>query len=94
MLLTVAMVTLEGECREGEFLIWCPHQESNLELALRRGPLYPFNYEDAARRIIAETGMKSRTSLWLFTNQISQLSYLISGYSMTARSLTCIFPGA
>ncbi len=28
---------------------WRPHQESNLELALRRGPLYPFNYEDDRR---------------------------------------------
>jgi hypothetical protein len=25
--------------------VLCPHQESNLELALRRGLLYPFNYE-------------------------------------------------
>ena len=25
---------------------WCPRQESNLYLALRRGLLYPFNYKD------------------------------------------------
>ncbi len=25
---------------------WCPQQESNLQLALRRGSLYPFNYGD------------------------------------------------
>lgn len=24
----------------------CPHQESNLDLALRRHPFYPLNYED------------------------------------------------
>ena len=25
---------------------WCPRQESNLYLPLRRGPFYPLNYED------------------------------------------------
>lgn len=29
-----------------DLIIWCPHRESNLELALRRHLLYPFNYED------------------------------------------------
>ena len=27
-------------------VFWRPHRESNPELALRRGLLYPFNYED------------------------------------------------
>lgn len=34
---------LRGEGRFGLKGIWCPLQESNLQLALRRGSLYPFN---------------------------------------------------
>lgn len=32
--------------------MWCPQQESNLQLALRRGSLYPFNYGDFNEDII------------------------------------------
>lgn len=27
---------------------WCPRQESNLHLSLRRAPFYPLNYKDKA----------------------------------------------
>lgn len=41
---------LEGwSCRKCD---WCPQQESNLQLALRRGSLYPFNYGDFSEDII------------------------------------------
>jgi hypothetical protein len=35
---------------------WWPHQESNLELTLRKGLLYPFNYEAApsTRRLASD----------------------------------------
>lgn len=32
-------------CMTGIYIIIRPQQESNLQLALRRGSLYPFNYE-------------------------------------------------
>src|SRR5437899_6962663 len=31
-------------------LFWCPRQESNLYLSLRRTPFYPLNYEDKSGR--------------------------------------------
>ncbi len=31
-----------------KILEWRPHQESNLDLALRRGSFYPLNYGDLA----------------------------------------------
>lgn len=34
---------------QGEPPRWCPWQESNLHLPLRRGPFYPLNYRDGAR---------------------------------------------
>lgn len=44
----------EGGLRENEF--WCPHQESNLDLSLRRRLFYPLNYEDGYQRgILAGT---------------------------------------
>lgn len=30
--------------KSGAFLLWYPQRESNPQLPLRRGPLYPFNY--------------------------------------------------
>lgn len=43
------------------FMPWRPQQESNLQLALRRGLLYPFNYEDTAL-IISVQPKKARLS--------------------------------
>lgn len=39
------LVDLVGQTWKG---FWRPQQESNLQLALRRGLLYPFNYGDVA----------------------------------------------
>ncbi len=33
--------------------MWCPRQESNLYLPLRRGPFYPLNYGDSGARLYA-----------------------------------------
>jgi hypothetical protein len=35
-----------GSVRCHETVFWCPRQESNLYLSLRRTPFYPLNYED------------------------------------------------
>ena len=32
---------------------WCPRQESNLYLPLRRGPFYPLNYGDNRAQIVS-----------------------------------------
>lgn len=45
---------------------WRPHQESNLELALRRGPLYPFNYEDGRRDYTREAGEIQFRPLYIY----------------------------
>jgi hypothetical protein len=34
-----------------EAIVWCPRQESNLYLRLRRSPFYPLNYDGTPQRL-------------------------------------------
>jgi hypothetical protein len=36
----------QGPAVQEEVTAWCPRQESNLHLSLRRAPFYPLNYKD------------------------------------------------
>ena len=43
--------TLNAELRLSDVINWCPRQESNLYLRLRRSPFYPLNYDGTARAL-------------------------------------------